>query len=205
MFHHSPLYTRQEPLKPINKSSKLADVCYDIRGPVLEMARKMEDAGQPIMKLNIGNLAAFGLDAPDDVIQGMIRDLPKAAGYTDSKGLIAPREAVVRYSKEKQIPNVTADDVFLGNGASELITMSLNALLNRGDEILVPAPDYPLWTAATCLTLVPPSDISSVKTTPTAKPTLICARCTSSTSSAWPCSWSACAWCCIGCLRASIV
>jgi len=129
----------------------LADVCYDIRGPVLEMARKMEDAGQPIMKLNIGNLAAFGLDAPDDVIQGMIRDLPKAAGYTDSKGLIAPREAVVRYSKEKQIPNVTADDVFLGNGASELITMSLNALLNRGDEILVPAPDYPLWTAATSL------------------------------------------------------
>ena len=151
MFHHSPLYTRQEPLKPINKSSKLADVCYDIRGPVLEMARKMEDAGQPIMKLNIGNLAAFGLDAPDDVIQGMIRDLPKAAGYTDSKGLIAPREAVVRYSKEKQIRSVTADDVFLGNGASELITMSLNALLNRGDEILVPAPDYPLWTAATSL------------------------------------------------------
>jgi len=151
VFHHSPLYTRQEPLKPINKSSKLADVCYDIRGPVLEMARKMEDAGQPIMKLNIGNLAAFGLDAPDDVIQGMIRDLPKAAGYTDSKGLIAPREAVVRYSKEKQIRSVTADDVFLGNGASELITMSLNALLNRGDEILVPAPDYPLWTAATSL------------------------------------------------------
>ena len=151
MFHHSPLYTRQEPLKPINKSSKLADVCYDIRGPVLEKAREMENAGERIMKLNIGNLAAFGLDAPDDVIQGMIRDLPKAAGYTDSKGLIAPREAVVRYSKEKQIRSVTADDVFLGNGASELITMSLNALLNRGDEILVPAPDYPLWTAATSL------------------------------------------------------
>jgi len=151
VFHHSPLYTRQEPLKPINKSSKLADVCYDIRGPVLEKAREMENAGERIMKLNIGNLAAFGLDAPDDVIQGMIRDLPKAAGYTDSKGLIAPREAVVRYSKEKQIRSVTADDVFLGNGASELITMSLNALLNRGDEILVPAPDYPLWTAATSL------------------------------------------------------
>ena len=151
MFQHSLLYPRQEPLKPINKSSKLADVCYDIRGPVLEMARVMEDAGQPIMKLNIGNLAAFGLDAPDDVIQGMVRDLPNAAGYTDSKGLIAPREAVMQYGREKQIAGVTADDVFLGNGASELITMSLNALLDRGDEILVPAPDYPLWTASTSL------------------------------------------------------
>ena len=151
MFQHSPLYPRQEPLKPINKSGKLADVCYDIRGPVLEMARVMEDAGQPIMKLNIGNLAAFGLDAPDDVIQGMVRDLPNAAGYTDSKGLIAPREAVMQYGREKQIAGVTADDVFLGNGASELITMSLNALLDRGDEILVPAPDYPLWTASTSL------------------------------------------------------
>lgn len=138
-------------MKPINKSSKLADVCYDIRGPVLEMARVMEDAGQPIMKLNIGNLAAFGLDAPDDVIQGMVRDLPNAAGYTDSKGLIAPREAVMQYGRVKQIAGVTADDVFLGNGASELITMSLNALLDRGDEILVPAPDYPLWTASTSL------------------------------------------------------
>lgn len=151
MFQHSLLYPRQEPLKPINKSSKLADVCYDIRGPVLEMARVMEDAGQPIMKLNIGNLAAFGLDAPDDVIQGMVRDLPNAAGYTDSKGLIAPREAVMQYGRVKQIAGVTADDVFLGNGASELITMSLNALLDRGDEILVPAPDYPLWTASTSL------------------------------------------------------
>lgn len=151
MFQHSPLYPNQETLKPINKSSKLADVCYDIRGPVLETAREMEKAGHEIMKLNIGNLAAFGLDAPDDVIQGMIRDLPNAAGYTDSKGLLAPREAVVLYSQEKQIAGVTADDVFLGNGASELITMSLNALLDRKDEILVPAPDYPLWTAATSL------------------------------------------------------
>ena len=151
VFQHSPLNPRQEPLKPVNKSSKLADVCYDIRGPVLEKAREMEDSGQSIIKLNIGNLAAFGLDAPDDIIHGMIRDLQNAAGYTDSKGLIASREAVVRYSREKQISGVTVDDVFLGNGASELITMALNALLDRKDEILVPAPDYPLWTAATSL------------------------------------------------------
>ena len=111
----------------------------------------MEDAGQPIMKLNIGNLAAFGLEAPDDIIKGIIRDLPSLAGYTDSKGIVASREAVVHYGQEKGISGMTVDDVFLGNGASELITMSLNALLNRGDEILVPAPDYPLWTASTSL------------------------------------------------------
>jgi alanine-synthesizing transaminase len=138
-------------LKPINKSSKLADVFYDIRGPVLELAQRMEEEGQSIMKLNIGNLASFGFEPPDEIVQDMIRNLPHTAGYTDSKGLYAPRRAVVNYCQEKQIQGVTVDDVYLGNGASELISMSLNALLESGDEILVPAPDYPLWTGAVSL------------------------------------------------------
>ncbi len=138
-------------MKPVNKSSKLADVFYDIRGPVLELAQRMEDEGQSIMKLNIGNLAAFGFEPPDDIVQDMIRNLPHTAGYTDSKGMFAPRRAVVNYCQEKGIGGVSVDDVYLGNGASELITMSLNALLDSGDEILVPAPDYPLWTGAVSL------------------------------------------------------
>jgi alanine-synthesizing transaminase len=138
-------------LKPILKSSKLSDVCYDIRGPVLEKAREMEDEGHKIIKLNIGNVAAFGLEPPDEIVQDMIRNLPHAAAYTDSKGLFAPRKAVVHYTQEKHIAGVTVDDVYLGNGASELIVMSLNALLDNGDEVLVPAPDYPLWTAAVSL------------------------------------------------------
>jgi alanine-synthesizing transaminase len=138
-------------LKPIAKSGKLADVCYDIRGPVLEKAREMEDEGHKIINLNIGNVAAFGLEPPDEIVQDMIRNLPHAAAYTDSKGLFAPRKAVVHYTQEKHIAGVTVDDVYLGNGASELIVMSLNALLDNGDEVLVPAPDYPLWTAAVSL------------------------------------------------------
>jgi alanine-synthesizing transaminase len=138
-------------LKPILKSSKLSDVCYDIRGPVLDKARQMEEEGHKIIKLNIGNLAVFGLEPPDEIVQDMIRNLPHTAGYTDSKGLFAPRKAVVHYSQEKNIAGVAVDDVYLGNGASELIVMSLNALLDSGDEVLVPAPDYPLWTAAVSL------------------------------------------------------
>lgn len=138
-------------MKPINKSSKLADVFYDIRGPVLDLAQRMEEEGQSIMKLNIGNLASFGFEPPDEIVQDMIRNLPQTAGYTDSKGLHAPRRAVVNYCQEKRIQGVTVDDVYLGNGASELITMSLNARLDAGDEILVPAPDYPLWTGAVSL------------------------------------------------------
>jgi len=140
-------------LKPIAKSSKLASVSYDIRGPVLDKARQMEEEGQKIIKLNIGNIAAFGLEPPDEIVQDMIRNLPSqvAAGYTDSKGLFAPRKAVVHYAQEKKIAGVGIDDVYLGNGASELIAMSLNALLNNGDEVLIPAPDYPLWTAVTGL------------------------------------------------------
>lgn len=138
-------------VKPISKSSKLASVCYDIRGPVLDKARQMQEEGHKIIQLNIGNLAHFGLAPPDEIVQDMIRNLPEAAGYTDSKGLFAPRKAVVHYTQEKGIRGVTVDDVYLGNGASELIVMSLNALLDDGDEILVPAPDYPLWTAAVSL------------------------------------------------------
>ena len=122
-------------MKPIAKSSKLENVGYDIRGPVLDKARQMEDEGQKIIKLNIGNLAAFGLMPPDEIIQDMIRNLPEAAGYTDSKGLFAPRKAVVHYCQEKGIKGVTVDDVYLGNGASELIAFSMNALLDAGDEI----------------------------------------------------------------------
>jgi alanine-synthesizing transaminase len=138
-------------VNPIAKSSKLANVCYDIRGPVLDKARQMEEEGQKIIKLNIGNLAVFGLEPPDEIVQDMIRNLANAAGYTDSKGLFAPRKSVVHYTQEKAITGVTVDDVYLGNGASELIVMALNGLLDNGDEILVPAPDYPLWTAAVSL------------------------------------------------------
>ena len=139
------------PVQSIRKSTKLDNVCYDIRGPVLDKARAMEEEGQKILKLNIGNLAVFGLEPPDEIVQDMIRNLPQAAGYTDSKGLFAPRKSIVHYTQEKNISGVSVDDVYLGNGASELITMSMNALLNQGDEILVPAPDYPLWTASVSL------------------------------------------------------
>jgi alanine-synthesizing transaminase len=142
---------REANLKPITKSSKLANVCYDIRGPVLDKAREMEEEGHKIIRLNIGNLAVFGLEPPDEIVQDMIRNMPHAAGYTDSKGLFAPRKAIVHYTQEKHIAGVTVDDVYLGNGASELIVMSMNALLDDGDEVLVPAPDYPLWTASVSL------------------------------------------------------
>jgi len=138
-------------LKPIVKSSKLANVCYDIRGPVLDKAREMEEEGHKIIRLNIGNIAAFGLEPPDEIVQDMIRNMPHAAGYTDSKGMFAPRKSIVHYTQEKLIHGVTVDDVYLGNGASELIVMSINALLNDGDEVLLPAPDYPLYTAAVAL------------------------------------------------------
>ncbi len=138
-------------MNPISKSAKLANVCYDIRGPVLDKARQMEEEGHKIIKLNIGNVAAFGIAPPDEIVQDMIRNLPEAAGYTDSKGLFAPRKAVVHYCQQKNIRGVTVDDVYLGNGASELIVMALNALLDNGDEVLLPAPDYPLYTAAVAL------------------------------------------------------
>ena len=138
-------------MKPVLKSNKLANVCYDIRGPVLQQAKRMEDEGHKIIKLNIGNLGAFGFDSPEEIQLDMIRNLPNAAGYSDSKGIFAARKAVMHYTQQKQIKGVTLEDIYIGNGVSELIVMSMNALLNAGDEVLVPAPDYPLWTAAVSL------------------------------------------------------
>jgi histidinol-phosphate/aromatic aminotransferase/cobyric acid decarboxylase-like protein len=138
-------------VKPIQKSNKLQNVCYDIRGPVLEKAKQMEEEGHKIIKLNIGNLAVFGFDAPEEIQQDMMRNLPNSAGYSDSKGIFAARKAIMHYTQEKKIQGVELDDIYVGNGASELIVMSMNALLNSGDEVLVPAPDYPLWTAAVSL------------------------------------------------------
>ena len=138
-------------MKPVLKSSKLANVCYDIRGPVLQQAKQMEDEGHKIIKLNIGNLAAFGFDSPEEIQLDMIHNLPHAAGYTESKGIFPARKAVMHYTQQKHIKGVTLEDIYIGNGASELIVMAMNALLNAGDEVLVPAPDYPLWTAAVSL------------------------------------------------------
>ncbi len=137
--------------KLVMKSAKLANVCYDIRGPVMARSKQMEEEGQRIIKLNIGNLAPFGFDAPEEVQQDVILNLPNSSGYSDSKGLFAARKAIMHYTQLKKIAGVTIDDIFIGNGASELIVMSMQGLLNPGDEVLVPAPDYPLWTAAVTL------------------------------------------------------
>jgi alanine-synthesizing transaminase len=140
-----------ENMKTIRKSAKLDNVCYDIRGPILECAQRMEEEGHKIIKLNIGNLAVFGFDSPEEIQQDMIRNLPNSAGYSDSKGIFAARKAVMHYTQQQQINGVTLEDIYLGNGASELIVMASNAMLNEGDEMLIPAPDYPLWTAAVVL------------------------------------------------------
>lgn len=138
-------------MQPILKSNKLANVCYDIRGPVLAHAKQMEEDGHRIVKLNIGNPAPFGFTAPDEIVQDVIRNLADASGYCDSKGVFAARKAIMHYTQEKQIAGVQIEDIFIGNGVSELIVMVLQALLNNGDEVLIPAPDYPLWTAAVSL------------------------------------------------------
>ena len=138
-------------MKTVQKSAKLANVLYDIRGPIMDEARRMEEEGHKIIKLNIGNLAVFGFDAPEEIQQDMIRNLPNSAGYSDSKGIFAARKAVMHYTQQQGISGVTLDDIYLGNGASELIVTATNALLNDGDELLLPAPDYPLWTAAATL------------------------------------------------------
>lgn len=138
-------------MKTITKSAKLANVLYDIRGPIMDAAKQMEEEGQKLIKLNIGNLAVFGFDAPEEVQQDMIRNLPASAGYSDSKGIFAARKAVMHETQKQGIKGVTLDDIYLGNGASELIAMATNALLDDGDELLLPAPDYPLWTASTSL------------------------------------------------------
>ena len=138
-------------MKTIQKSAKLANVCYDIRGPIMDRARQMEEDGQKIIKLNIGNLAVFGFDAPEEIQQDMIRNLPNASGYSDSKGIFSARKAVMHETQKQGIKGVALDDIYLGNGASELIVMATNGLLDDGDELLLPAPDYPLWTAAASL------------------------------------------------------
>ncbi len=138
-------------MKTITKSAKLSNVLYDIRGPIMDAARQMEEEGQKIIKLNLGNLAVFGFDAPEEIQQDMIRNLPNSAGYSDSKGIFGARKAVMHETQKQGISGVTLDDIYLGNGASELITMATNALMDNGDELLLPMPDYPLWTAATSL------------------------------------------------------
>ncbi|CAG8998400.1 MAG: Glutamate-pyruvate aminotransferase AlaA [Candidatus Celerinatantimonas neptuna] len=135
----------------IEKSHKLDYVCYDIRGPVLEQAKRLEDEGQRILKLNIGNPAPFGFEAPEEILVDVIRNLPTAQGYCDSKGLYSARKAVMQHYQAMGLRSVGVEDIYLGNGVSELIVMSVQALLNNGDEMLVPAPDYPLWTAAVTL------------------------------------------------------
>ena len=133
------------------KSDKLEHVCYDIRGPVHKEALRLEEEGHKILKLNIGNPAPFGFEAPDEILADVLRNLPSAQGYCDSKGLYSARKAIVQYYQSKDIRSVTVNDVYIGNGVSELITMAMQALLNDGDEVLIPMPDYPLWTAAATL------------------------------------------------------
>ncbi|SEF69761.1 pyridoxal phosphate-dependent aminotransferase [Marinobacterium lutimaris] len=135
----------------IRKSNKLINVCYDIRGPVLQEAKRLEDEGHRILKLNIGNPAPWGFDAPEEIVQDVILNLPSAQGYCDSKGLFSARKAVMQECQRKSIANVSIDDIYIGNGVSELIVMSMQGLLNDNDEVLIPAPDYPLWTAAVSL------------------------------------------------------
>ncbi len=135
----------------LHKSNKLANVFYDIRGPVLTQAKRMEDEGHRILKLNIGNPAPFDLNAPDEILQDVIHQLPNAQGYSDSKGIYSARKAVMQYCQSKGVKGVEIEDIYLGNGVSELIVMALQGLINNGDEILIPAPDYPLWTGAASL------------------------------------------------------
>ncbi|MEU2559849.1 pyridoxal phosphate-dependent aminotransferase [Streptomyces longispororuber] len=133
------------------QSSKLSEVCYEIRGPVIEHANALEEAGHSVLRLNTGNPALFGFEAPEEIVQDMIRMLPRAHGYTDSRGVLSARRAVVQRYEALGVEDLSVDDVFLGNGVSELVTMAVQALLEDGDEILIPAPDFPLWTAVTTL------------------------------------------------------
>lgn len=138
-------------MKPISQSEKLRQVCYEIRGPALQEARRLEEEGHRITKLNIGNPGAFGFEAPDEILRDVILNLPESQAYSDSKGLFSARKAVMHETQRLQIPGVDIEDIYLGNGVSELIVMAMQALLNNGDEVLIPAPDYPLWTAAVTL------------------------------------------------------
>ncbi len=134
-------------MKVLKKSDKLENVCYDIRGPVLKEAKRLEDEGHSVIKLNIGNPAPFGFDAPDEIVQDVISNLPSAAGYCDSKGIFSARKAVMQHYQSRGIQSIGLEDIYMGNGVSELISLATQALINNGDEILIPSPDYPLWTA----------------------------------------------------------
>ena len=148
---------RSRKQRTITQSTKLRDVLYEIRGPLHDHAARLEAQGHRILKLNIGNPAPFGFDAPDEIVRDIIHALPTAQGYSDSKGILSARRAVVaNYETVPNFPRFDVDDVYLGNGVSELITMTLQALLDDGDQVLVPAPNYPLWTAATSLAGGPP-------------------------------------------------
>ncbi|MBV1882668.1 MAG: pyridoxal phosphate-dependent aminotransferase [Pseudomonadales bacterium] len=138
-------------MKTISKSDKLHGVCYDIRGAVLNEAKRLEEEGHRIIKLNIGNPAPFGFEAPEEILQDLIYNISETTGYSDSKGLFSARKAIMQYYQQKQVANVSIEDIYLGNGVSELIVMSMQALLNNNDEMLIPAPDYPLWTASVSL------------------------------------------------------
>jgi len=139
------------PREQLTQSRKLENVCYDIRGPVLEEAKRLEEEGRRILKLNIGNPAPFGFEAPDEILVDVLRNLPNAQGYSDSQGLLSARTAIMHHYQTRGIDTVDVDDIWLGNGVSELIAISLQAMLDNGDEVLVPSPDYPLWTATTSL------------------------------------------------------
>ena len=149
MKHTKPSDT--DSIRFVLKSTKLANVCYDIRGPVMARAKQMEENGHRIIKLNLGNPAPFGFEAPEEIQQDVIHNLPNSSGYSDSKGMFAARKAIMHYAQQKNIAGVGMEDIFIGNGASELIVMVMQGLLDTGDEVLIPAPDYPLWTAAVTL------------------------------------------------------
>ncbi len=138
-------------MRLVSQSKKLATVCYEIRGPVLAEAKRLEDEGHRILKLNIGNPAPFGFEAPDDILVDVIQALPTAQGYSDSKGIVSARRAIAQHYEVRDFPRVDIEDIYLGNGVSELIVMAMQGLLDNGDEVLIPAPDYPLWTAAASL------------------------------------------------------
>lgn len=137
-----------KPQRLIRKSDKLADVCYDIRGPVLKEANRLEEEGHKVFKLNIGNPAPWGFEAPEEILRDVIHNIPASQGYSDSKGLYSARKAVMQYCQQIGIAGVDIDDIYIGNGVSELVVMAMQGLINDGDEVLIPAPDFPLWSAA---------------------------------------------------------
>lgn len=142
----SPISSR--PRRLIKKSDKLDEVCYDIRGPVLKEAHRLEEEGHHVLKLNIGNPAPWGFEAPEEILRDVIHNIPASQGYSDSKGIYSARKAIMQYAQQIGIKDVDIEDIYIGNGVSELVIMTMQALVNNGDEVLIPAPDFPLWSAA---------------------------------------------------------